>query len=415
MNIASSILVVGAGAAGAQALLALRRLGYDGSIDLVGAEEHAPYERPPLSKDVLVSHFEPTPTSLVDLPMLADLDVRATLGHAVGSIDLTRRSAWLANGERLLFDRLLIATGASPRALSIPGAHLAGVYYLRTFTDASHIRDAFMQQGGPVVVIGGGFIGLEVAAAARLLNCPVTIIETGTQLMGRAVPAAIADIMAAEHRRRGVSVELGCRPTRLLGNPKVEAVQLEDGRVLPASVVVIGIGVAPQVSLGTQIGVATDDGIVVDIDCRTSVAGVFAAGDCCRVRSSEARGVRLEAWQSALDQGERAAHAMLGVKQPAPACAWMWSNQYDYQLQAAGAPTQVDQLVARGDPKRGELICFQLHKGHLVGAVSVNCNRDLAIVRRVLPAAPAVSHENLADEHWPLRRLLSDRSIASAI
>jgi 3-phenylpropionate/trans-cinnamate dioxygenase ferredoxin reductase component len=401
----SSVLVVGAGAAGAQALLALRRLGYENRIDLVGAEGLAPYERPPLSKDVLVCDGDAEPAWLLDSATLSDVGVNSRLAHAVESIDMTDRCALLTGAEQVGFDRLLLATGAAPRPLCVPGADLKGVFYLRTMDDARRIRHVLWKRQ-PLVVIGGGFIGLEVAAAAATLGCAVTVVEAGSQLMGRAVPPPISDIFAEEHRRRGVAVELCRRPLRLMGKYTIEAVLLDDGRVLPAAAVVIGIGVIPEVSLGTLIGAKTDDGIVVDTDGRTSVEGVFAAGDCCRVRSDAGRGVRLEAWQNALDQGTRAAHAMLGCNQPPLSCPWMWSDQYDYQLQVVGAPTQVDHVVARGDNARAELICFQLCGGRLVGAIGVNRSRDVAIVRRVVATAPAVDPTSLADEQWSLRHLL---------
>jgi 3-phenylpropionate/trans-cinnamate dioxygenase ferredoxin reductase subunit len=353
----------------------------------------------------LVSKRDAEPTWLLDSAMLCKLDVNTRLAHVVESVDMNRRSAWVG-GEPISFDRLLLATGAAPRALRIPGVGLEGVFYLRTMRDAWRIRSA-LSRGPPLVVIGGGFIGLEVAASARTVGCPVTVIEAGPSLMGRAVPPVISDVFAEKHGQHGVCIELGRRPVRLLGTQSVEAVQLDDGRVLPAAAVVVGIGVTPEVSLGIQIGAQTDDGIVVDVDGRTSVADVFAAGDCCRVRSGRARGVRLEAWQSALDQGDRAAHTILGLKPPPLNYAWMWSNQYDWQLQIAGAPEEVHDVVARGDVKRGELICFQLREGRLVGAVAVNRNRDLAIVRRTLRAAPRVDPMNLSDEQWQLRRLLT--------
>ena len=406
MSPPSSILVVGAGAAGAQAILTLRRIGYDGRIDLAGAEGLAPYERPPLSKEVLVSQREEEPAWLADTALLSELGVHTWLAHAVESIDLADRHARLACGEQISFDCLLLTTGASARALQIPGGDLEGVCYLRTMQDARRIRGA-LSKGQPLVVIGGGFIGLEVAAAARTLTCAATVIEAGPQLMGRAVPTNISDLFVEEHRRHGVSIELGRRPVRLLGVQRLEAVELDDGRVLPAGVVVIGIGVIPEVSLGIQVGVETDDGIIVDIDGRTSLPGVFAAGDCCRVRAGPGRGVRLEAWQSALDQGARAAHAIIGASPPPLSCPWVWSNQYEYQLQVAGAPDQVHQLVTRGEAHRGELICFQLRAGRLVGAIAVNRQRDLAIVRRALAVMPEVDPKNLADEQWPLRSLLT--------
>jgi 3-phenylpropionate/trans-cinnamate dioxygenase ferredoxin reductase subunit len=405
----SSVLIVGAGAAGAEAARSLRRLGFGGHIHMVGAEGLAPYERPPLSKEALTGD-DPEPTWLLDAARLRDLRIDSRLDDPVVSLDIHSHSVRLASSERIRFDLALIATGAEPRRLSLPGADLPGVISLRSYSDARAIREK-MAAGGRIVIIGGGFIGLEVAAAARANHCAVSVIEAGSQLMGRVVPKSIADIFAAEHRRKGVELELGRRPTRLLGSRTVEAVELDDGRVIPATAIVVGIGVTPRVALAEQAGARTDDGILVDTNCQTSVSGIFAAGDCCRMSLGEERRTRVEAWQSALDQGGRAARGMLGLNQPAPEPPWMWSDQYDLQLQAAGAPTRVDQIVQRGDPDKRELTCFQLHERHLVGVIAVNRRRDVAAVRRALHRRAIVDPASLTDESQTLRHLLSEETV----
>lgn len=410
MNSPASVVIIGAGAAGGQAVLALRSLGYERTIELIGAEGLAPYERPCLSKEAL-TQGQAEPTWLVDSAMLSRLDVRCWLDNPVQSLDAQRRRLWLRHGDGISYDRLLIATGAAPRILSIPGSELEGILYLRSFSDARLVHAALARQQA-LAVIGGGFIGLEVAAAARSRRCAVTVIEAAPQLMGRVVPSEVAEVFVEEHRRQGVRFEMGRRPIRFHGSGALEAIELDDGTLVSASTAVVGIGVSPQVDLALQLGLATADGIVVDTECRTSLANVYAAGDCCRAGTPGTRGTRLEAWQGALDQGDRAAHAMLGIAQPPLASAWVWSNQYDFQLQAAGAPTKVDQIVVRGDVTTGEVLCFQLWKGRLVGAVGVNRSRDMAWVRRALPGTPAVDPSALADDQWSLRQLLPQRAAA---
>ncbi|CEJ19431.1 pyridine nucleotide-disulphide oxidoreductase, classI(partial sequence) protein [Ralstonia solanacearum IPO1609] len=298
------MVIVGAGHVGGRAALALREAGWQGPIALIGEEPHAPYERPPLSKGVLTGAQSAHDCRIGPPGIYAAQAIDTRLHTRVERIDRAARAVVLADGRRLAYARLLLATGGQARALAIPGAQWCGVQPLRTLDDAQCLRER-LRPGARVVVIGGGFIGLEVAASARALGCTVCVVEGGPRLLGRAVPAALAERVEALHRWHGVEIRLAATPVALHAAPGADAVcavELAGGERLPCDTVVVGIGIVPNVALAQAAGLAVDNGIVVDATLRTADAAIYAAGDVCAFPAVlSGRPTRQETWRNAKD------------------------------------------------------------------------------------------------------------------
>lgn len=366
------MLIVGAGECGARAALALREHGYDGPVTLVGEEPHLPYERPPLSKDAMVAESDPLPKLVADRDHFASRRIECVTGAKAVSIDRAARRVTLADGRNLPYEKLLVATGAVPRRLAMPGADSARCAYLRTHDDALRIRGA-LRAGSHVAILGGGFIGLEIAASARKRGASVTVIEALPRILTRGVPEAIAQVVDARHRRGGVT--LACDKAVLALHEAASGIDiaLADGRNVVADLLVIGIGAVPVTDLGQTAGLAIENGIAVDAQLRTSDPDIYAAGDCCSFPLAiyGGRRVRLESWRNALDQGQLAARNMLGAGESAAAVPWFWSDQYDLTLQIAGLPDEGAQSVRR-DLSEDAFILFHLAgDGRLVAASGI--------------------------------------------
>lgn len=410
------IAIVGAGAAGVAAAVVLQELGVDEEVRLFGAEGVVPYERPVLSKGSLTEPVAGEPPPLHPAG-LASLGIRVELDREVVAIDAGAHTLRLTHGQELEYDRLLLATGAAPRRLEVPGSEHKGVFYLRELADARRLRPA-LHASGRVVIIGGGVIGLEVAASARQLGCEVTVVEVGPRLMGRIVPLELADAIAALHRARGVVVRTSTCPVAFEGDAgEVRGVVLADGEILPADTVVIGIGVVPRSGLAARAGIATDDGVVVDECFRTSDDRIFAAGDVARVHhAGEGRHVRIEQWEPAQEQGRCAARSMLGAAEPYRAIPWMWSDQGDVHLQMAGFDfDDADVVVRRGsiDDREG-LSLLAVRDGRLVAACGVSIGmgaaRTVRPAQRLIEREIRVDPEQLSDPRLDLRRLVRQRA-----
>ncbi|HEU4657713.1 MAG TPA: FAD-dependent oxidoreductase [Capillimicrobium sp.] len=407
---------MGAGAAGVAAAVALQEQSVGDEVCLLGAEGVVPYERPVLSKASLTDPLAADPPPL-DPAGLTERGIRLELDSEVVSIDAGAHTLVLAEGREIAYDRLLLATGAEPRRLEVPGSQLTGLFYLRDLADARRLRPA-LHASGRVVIVGGGVIGLEVAASARRLGCDVTVVEAGPRLMGRVVPAELADAIAALHRTRGVTVRTSCRPVAFEGDDeRVRGVVLADGEVLPADTVVIGIGVVPRSELAAAAGIATDDGILVDEHFRTSDDSIFAAGDVARVHhAGERRHVRIEQWEPAQEQGRCAAMSMLGAAEPYRAVPWMWSDQGEAHIQMAGFDfDDADVVVRRGSVDDPEGLSFlAVRDGRLVAACGVSVGTGVA--RAVRPAQRLIAREirvdpeELGDPRVDLRRLVRQRA-----
>ncbi|MCK1756710.1 FAD-dependent oxidoreductase [Bradyrhizobium sp. 137] len=363
-----AIVIVGAGEAGTGAAVALREGGWRGMVVLIGNETMLPYERPPLSKAMLMEETAPRPKLLVTHERLAALEIDYFAGRNVVSIDRAAHTVTLSDGAQLGYERLLLTTGARPRQLSIPVAAASRTATLRTYTDALSIRQG-IGQGCQVIVIGGGFIGLEAAASAALRGASVTVVEAGPRLLMRAVPPPMAELIKATHERSGVRIETGATVERIDVNEGRAEVVLAGGRTHLADLVLVGVGVVPNVELAQAAGLPVDNGILLDETLATSDPHIFAAGDCCSFpHRLYGKRIRLEAWRNAQRQGATAAANMLGADRPYEEVPWFWSDQYDETLQIAGLCSEGDVPVARNLGATGQLLFYLAADGRLVAA-----------------------------------------------
>lgn len=414
----AQIVIVGAGQAGGWAAATLRSEGYAGRIVLIGAEPHPPYERPPLSKAVLKGEARPEHTHLMPPDTFAGLGLDHRAGVRVAALDREAHEVVLADGERVGYDRLLLCTGGEARPLEVPGGELDGVLTLRTLEDAERLKGR-LSEGARIVVIGGGWIGLEVAATARQAGAGVTVIEAMPRLCQRGVPEAISDYLRRLHTGHGVDVRLGSgvrqisRSLRDSSQSDEEAgtvagghlhVHLTDGTTLDADTVVAGIGLVPSVELAERAGLDTDHGgVVVGPDTRTSDPLILAAGDVAVADNPWAgRRVRLESWQNAQDQGVAAAKAALGQDVRHEPLPWFWSDQYDVNLQIYGVPRPEHEVVVRGNPEEGPFLVFFVEGGRMRAAMGPNGGRELRLTKRIIEREVAVDPVALADPTVPL-------------
>lgn len=402
------MVIVGAGEAGARAASSLRERGYDGPVTLVGDEAHGPYERPPLSKAAMTGADAPTPSLILDEAKLRAQDVVHVANRRAVAIDGADRRVRLDDGSELTYAKLLIATGAGPRRLPQAEAD-APVLYLRTFADALGLRDR-LRPGCRLTVVGGGFIGLEIAASAVARGCSVVLLEMAPRILMRGVPAAVSDRVAARHRAAGVDLRTGVRIASIGRGDAGAIVTLESGEPIACDAVVAGIGAVPETGLAAASGLAIDNGVAVDATLRTSDPDVWAAGDCCSFPHPlyDGRRIRLEAWRNAQEQGALAAGNMLGGTASIAAVPWFWSDQYDETLQVAGLADEGESLVER--PLGDAALFFHLAPaGRLVAVSGIGPNGRIArevrlgemlIARRAKPdpaklAAPDVSLKSL--------------------
>jgi 3-phenylpropionate/trans-cinnamate dioxygenase ferredoxin reductase subunit len=401
-------VIIGASAAGVSAAMASRQAGFTGEVVVVGAEPHPPYERPPLSKKLIdVDDVESALRPIVPADQLRSNQVELRLGVRARAIDPSAGTVLLDDGEALPADSVLLATGASLRRLRIPGGDLEGICYLRTADDARELGRR-LRSPAPVVVVGAGFIGLEVAAVARELGHDVTVVEALRQPLLRAVGPLLGSVFAAVHREHGVRLLLDSGATAFRGaGGVVEAVELADGRTIPAATVVVGIGVRPETGLAATAGVVADDGVIVDQYGRTSRPWLFAAGDVVsrpHVHCPTPR-VRIEHWNNALYQGAAVGRTMAGQPSTDDGVPYFWSDQYDVKLQLFGWPEPSDYVVTRGDPASRSATFLWLRDGRLVAAASMNRPREVRAARGLIEKRARVEPRLLADESVDLRRL----------
>ncbi|MCK1513181.1 FAD-dependent oxidoreductase [Bradyrhizobium sp. 190] len=377
-------VIVGGGQAGGWAARTLRERGFSGRIVLVGQEAHPPYERPPLSKELLVSGKPSSSSYLWSSEKLKDLEIDFHCASSAAAIDRSRHELRLQDGRRIPYDRLLLATGARPRRLALPGTDLPGIHYLRTIEDCLTIRQA-LASAERLLVVGGGWIGLEVAAAAVTLGVPVTLVEATDQLCGRSLPKQSATYFLDLHTARGVDVRLGAKLVSLKGPEVVERAVFADGSSLRVSNVVVGIGVEPNVELAVECGLSVDNGIVVDETTRTSDPDIFAAGD---VASQPVDVVgprhRLESWQNAQNQGIAAAKAMLDEESRHRELPWFWSDQFDLNFQLLGIPDRSDRIFVKGDPCTGRFVQFFVANQRINAVAAFNSPRELREAKRLM-------------------------------
>ncbi|MDP2407724.1 MAG: FAD-dependent oxidoreductase [Hydrogenophaga sp.] len=407
---AAGIVIVGAGQAGVMTAEALRSGGFEGPITMLGDEPHGPYHRPPLSKAWMAGEIEAAQLVMRAPEMLARKNIALHTGVTVKAIDRSAQTVIQGDGSMLPYTGLVLATGSTPRALPLPGGDAPGVLALRTRDDASAIAErlaACIEQQRPVVIIGGGFIGLEVAATARKKGLAVTVLEAAPRLLGRVLAPVLSDWYAELHRGHGVQLLLGAQVAAIEADANgVTGVKLADGSVVPAGLVVVGIGVSANHQLAQAAGLECDRGIVVDACCRTSDPLIVAAGDCTARRLADGSLLRLESVQNATEQGKSAAAALLGQERPFTATPWFWSDQYDKKLQMAGLSMGADGWAVRGDMAAGAFTVYHFKGEQLIAADSVNASKDHLQVRKLLDAGVSPTREQAADVAFDLASLL---------
>jgi 3-phenylpropionate/trans-cinnamate dioxygenase ferredoxin reductase component len=410
------VLIIGAGHSGAQAAIALRQNKFEGSVAMIGDEPELPYERPPLSKEYFAG--EKTFERLLIRPEAFWLERRIDmiLNTKITSVDSKAHTIEAEDGRRFGFGRLIWATGGAPRALPIPGADLPGVQGVRTRADADAMKAASVG-AGQIVVIGGGYIGLEAAAVLAKAGKRVILLEALDRVLARVAGEPLSRFYEAEHRAHGVDVRLGVSVTAIEGEDRVTAVRLADGSVIAADLVIVGIGIVPAVAPLVAAGAQTScGGVLVDQTCRTSLPDVYAIGDCAAHANGFSDGavIRLESVQNANDQATLVAKAIMGDPQPYAAIPWFWSNQYDLKLQTVGLSTGYDDVVMRGDPANRSFSIIYLKAGRVIALDCVNATKDYVQGRALVVARAPIAPAKLADTTIPLKEMMSETGSADA-
>lgn len=394
--------MVGAGLAGAKAAQRLRQEGFDGRVVVVGEEDVRPYDRPPLSKAYLRGGVGFDKVALHKANFYEARDIELLTGTRAVALDVAARQVELSSGGRLGYDQLLLATGASPRRLAIPGGDLPGVCYLRDLHDAERLRDALAAGaaagGARAVVVGAGWIGCEVAASARQLGVDVALVDVLAAPLERVLGPEVGALYARLHAEHGVRLRMGVGVEALRGGASVEEVALGDGSVLPAEVVVIGVGVAPRVGLARDAGLEVANGVVVDEHLATSAPGVWAAGDVASAYHPRYRShIRLEHWAAALHQGSTAATNMLGGRVAYDRTPYFWSDQYELGMEYSGYAPTWDEVVLRGEMGKGDLLAFWLSGGRVAAAMFANAEEAADQVEELVRSGRVVDPASLAD------------------
>lgn len=400
------VVILGAGHAGGRAACALRKKGFDGRILLVGEESDPPYERPPLSKEALAEGADPLVNRIQDEEGYAAKNIELLLGTRAESLDLATRRVSLAGGRApLAFDALIIATGCRARQLSLEGTPHERVLTLRSAADCRRLRP-LLRDGARIVLIGGGFIGLEVASSATKLGCQVTVLEAVPQLLGRALTPRVADFLAAAHRAAGVEIVTGAHVAEIRHGVNDSEVRLADGRGFAADAVVLGVGASLNTELAVQAGLACSDGILVDSACRTAAEDVYAIGDIANHENRRlGRRLRLESWENAELQAAIVAANLTGEAAACEAVPWFWSDQHGINLQLLGYREAWEREVLRGRPEDGAFAAFYLREGRIVMAALANSGRERRPVRQLMEAGAVVPPEELRDAESSLRDL----------
>jgi 3-phenylpropionate/trans-cinnamate dioxygenase ferredoxin reductase component len=400
-------VIVGAALAGAKAAEALREEGFDGRIVLVGSEPELPYERPPLSKDYLRGESPREKARVHADGFYADHDIELLTGTTVERLDPDARTVALSTGDDLRYDRLLLATGAEPRRLTVPGAELGGVHYLRDLADADRIADR-LAGGGRMVTIGAGWIGAEVAASARQKGLDVTVVEQAHVPLAHVLGDEVGEIYAQIHRDHGIELLTGAQLERFEGSGQVERVMLAGGRTVDADLVVVGIGVTPRTALAERAGLAVDNGIVADERLATSDPNVFVAGDVANAHHPlYERRLRVEHWANALNQPAVAAKSMLGKPASYERVPYFFSDQYEVGMEYSGYATSWDEVVFRGDVDAREFIAFWLEDGRVLAGMNVNVWDVTDPIQDLIRSKRHVAVAQLADTDIPLEQIAS--------
>ena len=405
----ADVVIVGTGHAAAQAAIALRQNGHDGSIAMIGRDSAPPYERPPLSKEYLAGDKPFSRMLIRPEAFWADKGITLKLGCAVTAIDPTGHTLSLGNGESMGYRKLIWAGGGDARRLSCPGAGLKNVFTVRNLADADNIMSALKAGAHRAVVVGGGYIGLEAAAALRKLDCEVTVLEAQPRVLARVAGEPLSRFYEAEHRRQGVDLRLSTQLEAILGSDgAVSGVKLADGEEIACDLVIAGVGIVPAVAPLIAAGAAGSNGVDVDMFCRTTLDDIYAIGDCAAHANpyADSAVIRLESVQNAHDMANTAARAIMGDKEPYNALPWFWSNQYDLKLQTAGLNLGYDATILRGEPESRKFTLVYLREGVPIAFDCVNRMKDYVQGRKLLESKPAkIDPDLLADTEIPLKQL----------
>jgi len=404
----ADVVIVGGGHAGAQAAIALRQNGFTGSVTMIGREPEPPYERPPLSKEYFAR--EKTFDRLYIRPpqFWHDKTITLRLATEVTAVDPAAKMLSLSDGTTFAYGKLIWATGGDPRRLSCAGADLAGVHAVRTRADCDQLMGEIDGGVKNIVVIGGGYIGLEAAAALTKLGCNVTLLEALPRVLARVAGPELSAFYEKEHRDHGVDLRTGVMVDSLVGEGRVSGVKLADGSIIPADAVIVGIGIVAAVGPLIVAGAAGGNGIDVDEFCRTSLPDIYAVGDCAAFACDYAGGtvMRVESVQNANDQATCVAKAICGEEKPYHAFPWFWSNQYDLKLQTAGLSLGYDATVMRGKPEDRSFSVVYLKGGKVIALDCVNATKDYVQGRKLVEAGVSPDPERVADTAQPLKELM---------
>jgi len=406
----ADVVIVGAGHGGAQAAVALRQNGFDGSVVVIGREPDLPYERPPLSKEYLAR--DKTFERILIRPehFWDDRQVVMRLGTEVTAIDPTSHVATLSDGKNIEYGSLIWAAGGDPRRLPCTGADLTGVHSVRTRADVDRLMGELDAGARRVVIIGGGYIGLEAAAVLTKLGCSVVLIEALQRVLARVAGEALSEFYQAEHCAHGVDLRTDAEIDCVEGDGiKVSGVKMRDGSVIPADIVIVGIGIVPCIGPLLAAGAASDNGVKVDEFCRTSLPDVYAIGDCAAHINDFADGalIRLESVQNANDMANTAAKAICGNFAPYKATPWFWSNQYELKLQTVGLSAGHDEVVMRGDPATRSFSVIYLKAGKVIALDCVNMVKDYVQGKKLVEAGTVINLSILKDIDRPLKEMVS--------
>ncbi len=405
MKMVERIVIIGAGQAGAQAAVSLRQGGYKGAIAMIGAEAAPPYQRPPLSKAYLKGELDEHRLYLRGAEFYETQSVGLHLGMRATGIDRTAKTVVTDSGEIFPYDALLIATGAPPRKIACPGAELNGVHYLRTLADSERLRPLLMAPG-QIVIVGAGYIGLEVAAVARQEGRHVTVLEMAPRVLARVASEPVSAFYENLHRSAGVDLRLGAALEAFEGETRIDGVRIASGDSIECIAALVGIGAAPELSLANSAGLDTNNGIVVDECARTSDPAIFAAGDCTNFPSPRyGRRMRLESVPNAIEQAKVAASNMVGGAVVYDALPWFWSDQYDVKLQTVGLSEGHDDLIVRGDPAEQKFAVWYLKDGKALAVDAINDPVSFAMGKKLILAGTALQAKQLGDVSVDLKTL----------
>jgi len=406
MDSVETFVVLGAGQGAGHAVATLRSKGFQGRIVLIGEENFAPYQRPPLSKAFLTGEMELDRLFIRPKEYYDQQDVELILGVRAQAVDCASKTITLDDGRSVAFDKLLLMTGTRPRKLDIEGSDLPGVCYLRSIDDVRTLQKYF-KQNKSLVVIGGGFIGLEVAAVAKKRGMDVTVIELGERVMSRAVGSQVSDYFERLHQSHNVTIRTGCGIQGFNGGETLESVLCTDGAEIVADVAVVGVGAIPRTELAEAAGLRVGNGIVVDEYCATSDPNVYAAGDCTN-HPNEHFGcrLRLESVHNAVEQAKTAATSMIGARSAYRQVPWFWSDQYDVKLQTAGLNQGHDEAVVRGDVDSHQFAVFYLKQGELIAVDAINSAPNYMMGRKLIEVRARPSVDQLADPSTNLKQFL---------